>query len=293
MKENILNYFYPTFISLFFCVTYFYIRFKIKNAEQAKLKNIKNRKISDAVETDSPVKDQDKQLKKMGISTLEDRFSLIGKILPVVFICLWAVLVSLPYLGELPSVYITILAAIVSVVAGVSLRPFLENLFSGVVISFFKSIKIGDTVIIDDHYGLIEEIGLTYSVLKRWDWNRIVIPNSKLLQKEIQNLTMNDQYIWAYVEFFVAPDSDLEKIETLAIEAAKKSKYFNSAEDPSFWVMGLQKDTINCWLAAWADNPSHAWELRNELRTSLVKVFRKEGIVFHRLQLDTGAKIVA
>ena len=43
-----------------------------------------------------------------------------------------------------------------------------------------------------------------------------------------------------------------------------------------------KKDTIKCWLAAWADNPSDAWELRNDLRTSLLKRFQSEKINFHQ-----------
>ncbi len=261
---------------------YLFFRLKITKAEKKKLKSIRKREINDAVETDSPLDDQEKNIKQKGIDGIEDRFSFIKKVFPLIVFFVWALVVFIPYLGNVPTVYISVIAAIVSVIVGVSLRPFLENLFSGVVISFFKSIKIGDTVIIDGHYGLIEEIGLTYSVLKRWDWNRIVIPNTKLLQKEIQNLTMNDQYIWAYIEFYVAPDSDLTRVEQVAKEVAKESSYFNDIEEPSFWVMDLQKDTIKCWLAAWADNPSDAWELRNDLRTSLLKRFQSEKINFHQ-----------
>lgn len=266
---------------------YLYIRFKIKKTELSRLKSIRKRDISDAVETDSPIANQEKKIKELGLVGIENRFSFINKALPLSLALLWSLFVFTPYLGQIPAVYISVIAAILSVITGVSLRPFLENLFSGVVISFFKSIRIGDTVIIDNHYGLIEEIGLTYSVLKRWDWNRIVIPNSQLLQKEIQNLTMRDHYIWAYVEFFIGPDSDLEKVEIISKKVAKQSKYFNHAEEPSFWVMELQKDTIKCWLAAWADNPSEAWELRNDMRTKLLKELQREKIQFHQFYLNS------
>lgn len=283
----LLEYLYSFSVTVSFLLVYLLFRFKVNRVEKRNLKSINKREIFDAVETDSPVNDQERKLKESGISGIEDRFSFIRKAFPFVAIPLWLFTISLPHLGNVPSVYVSIVAAVLSVVAGVALRPFLENLFSGVVISFFKSIKIGDTVIIDDHYGLVEEISLTYSVIRKWDWNRIVIPNSKLLQKEIQNLTMNDQYIWAHVEFFVAPDSDLQKVESIAKNVVKDSKYFNKSEEPSFWVMGLEKDTIKCWLAAWADNPSDAWELRNDLRTSIVKSLQKEKIKFHQHQVST------
>ncbi|MAX67232.1 MAG: hypothetical protein CME66_09890 [Halobacteriovoraceae bacterium] len=271
--------------TLFVCV-YFYFRYKIRLAEKRKLKSLKGRDLSDAVETDSPVDDQEYILRQKGIHGIEDRFSFIQKALPVLLAFIWAILIFIPYLGKIPSVYVSIITAVFSVIAGLSLRPFLENLFSGIVISFFKSIKIGDTVMIDDHYGIIEEIGLTYSIVKRWDWNRVVYPNSKLLQKEIQNFTMNDQYLWTHIKFFVSPESDIAKVENIAKKVATEANYFNRSEEPSFWVMDMQKDAIQCWLAAWADNPSDAWELRNILRTDLIKALQKEGIKFHKMNFN-------
>lgn len=276
------KYAYPLILTFIFVGIYLISRFKIKRAERKKLKSIKRRDINDAVETESPVENQAKDLKQKGISDIEDRFTFIYKGLPIILILIWVPLILLPYLGKLPAIYISIFAAVASVIVGVALRPFLENLFSGVVISFFKSIKIGDTVMIDNHYGLIEEIGLTYSVVKRWDWQRLVIPNTKLLQKEIQNLTMNDQYIWAHIEFYVSPDTDILTVEELAKNSVKHSEYFNDVEEPSFWVMDIQKDAIKCWLAAWADNPSYAWELRNDMRTRLIKNFQAHNINFHK-----------
>ena len=285
--ENItLEYSYSFFVTLFVFFVYLFFRYKINRTENKKLKSIRKREINDAVETESPLANQEKILKEKGIIGIEDRFSFIRKVLPLILISFWVIAITIPYLGKIPSVYVSVLAAILSVVVGVSLRPFLENLFSGIVVSFFKSIKIGDTVRIDGQYGLIEEIGLTYSVLKRWDWVRLVIPNSKLLQKEIEHMTMNDQYIWAHIEFFVAPDSDLNLVEKIAKNVAYKSDYFNKIEEPSFWVMALQKDTIKCWLAAWANSPSDAWELRNELRTDLLKELQVKGIQFHHYNIS-------
>lgn len=282
----ILTYSYSLAVTLLFLGVYLYFRFKIRKTEKRKLKNIKKRDINDVIETESPLDNQEKSLKEKGIIGIENRFSFINKVFPLVLIFIWVLTITIPHIGKVSSVYASLIAAILSVIAGVSLRPFLENLFSGIVVSFFKSIKIGDTVIIDGQYGLIEEIGLTYSVLKRWDWARIVIPNSKLLQKEIEHLTMTDQFLWAHIEFYVSPDSDLEKVEEISKLVASESHYFNKTEDPSFWVMDLQKDTIKCWLAAWADSPSDAWELRNELRTNLLKRLQKEGIQFHQYNIS-------
>lgn len=285
MKQNIISYSYPIFVTVFLFIIYALINRKISKTQKMKLKSIRSRKIGDAVETDSPVDDQVEDLKERGIEGIENRFSFMKKVLPLMLFIVWLILVLFPYLGQVPKVYISVMTAVLSVVAGVSLRPFLENLFSGIIISFFKSVRIGDTVVVDGHYGLMEEIGLTYSVLKRWDWVRIVIPNQKLLQKEIENLTMSDKFIWAYVEFFVAPDTDILSLEVMAKDIARKSPFNNQSEEPTFWVMDMQKDSAKCWLAAWAANPRDAWELRNTMRTELIKGMQKKGIAFQKFNL--------
>jgi small-conductance mechanosensitive channel len=283
--NDLLSYFkdysYFATVTLIFIFMYWAIRLKVSRQKKKKITGLKKRNISDPVETDSPVDNQIKVLKDLGEKGLETRFLFIEKTLPVVLFLLWLVTVNIPYIGKLPAAYVSIVAAVVSVMAGFALRPFLENLFSGVVVSFFKSIQVGDTVMVDEHYGLIEEIGLTHSTVKIWDWNRLVIPNSKLLQKEIQNLTKNDTYIWAHVEFYVAPDTDLDLVSEISIKAAKESVFFKGTEDPSFWIMSLDKDATRCWVAAWADTPGEAWELRADIRKRISKEFSLKGIRSH------------
>lgn len=284
----VVKYLYPIAITLLFLGGYFFVLFNIKRVEKKKLKGIRRRDIVDAVETESPVDDQEKELKSQGAEGIEGRFSFMTKALPILIFILWSIFVSIPYLGKIPTVYVSLIAAIVSVIAGFSLRPFLENLFAGVIISFFKSIKIGDTVTIDDNYGIIEEIGLTYSVVKKWNWIRVVIPNSKLLQKEILNYTINDSFVWTHIKFYIAPGTDLNRVKEIALVSAKNSSYFCDVEDPTLWVMNLEKDAVECWLAAWAENPSEAWELRNDMRTSLYMTFQQEGIAFHEFNLKNN-----
>lgn len=280
MKD--FDFIYPAAISVIFLTIYLIAYLKLRTTKSITLKRFRKKDIYDPVETDSPVDNQDAVFKERGIDSIEYRYSFLIKALPIVLLTLWLIFIVLPYIGRIPAVYISILAAVISVIAGFSLRPFLENLFAGVVIFFFKSIKVGDTVIIDGHYGLVEQIELTYSIVKRWDWNRIVIPNTKMIQKEIENLTMNDKYLWAHVEFYVEPDADLDKVMEIATSVAKKSSYDGASEDPSFWVMDLQKDAIKCWVAAWADNPGDAWELRHKIRMGLLSELKKNGISTHK-----------
>lgn len=274
------NQYYALSVTGVFLLLYMLMQAKRKTRFAKRIKSIKNRTITDAIDTDSPVDDQEQELKDRGITSIEDQFSFFQKFLPIIFFGLWLIFMTFPFLGKLPAAYFSIFLAVVSAIAGLSLRPFLENFFSGLIILIFKSVRIGDTVIVNKHYGLVEEIGLSHCVIKRWDWNRILIPNSIFLGQEVQNLTKQDKYLWAYVEFYISPDANIKEVESLALNAASQSSYFMPSEKPSFWVMEMNPDSIKCWLAAWAENPGDAWELRNEMRTNLCIKLQEAGVDF-------------
>lgn len=289
MPDSITSFTYPISVTLLHVAGFLLLRRYIHQTKKKRIKSIKRRDIPDAIETDSPIEDQESDLKVNALEGSEGRFNFILNVLPYMFFSLWFILISLPYLGRIPSVYVSIIAAVISVVAGFSLRPFLENLFSGIIITFFRSVKVGDTVHLEDHYGLIEEIGLIYSVIKKWNWIRVVIPNSQLLQKEILNYSLNDEYIWTHIEFSVARHVDINLVKKLAIESAKESGYLHQAEEPSMWVIELGRDSVKCWLAGWAVNAAEAWELRSEMRLNLLIKLQKQGVEGHVINIKNAS----
>lgn len=274
-------------LTLFFLLIYGALAIKLSRFRGMRKKRLKKLNIADAVETESPIEDQEAYLKERAQKGTSLRFNFLQKSLPILLLLLYAPLISLPFLGQIPSTYITIIAGIFSVIIGIACRPFLENLFAGFVITFFGSLKVGDTIIIDGEYGVIEEVSLLYSVLKRWDWVRVTYANSRLVSKDVVNMTMGDEYVWAYVEFHVSPDSDMGLVQKIATEGALASSHNNKSEEPSFWIMEMNPASTKIWVAAWADSPAEAWELKSDIRKYLSKEFKKQNIKSMALPIDS------
>lgn len=272
------EYAYPVSVTASVLALYIAGSLSIANKKNKRLKRAKKREVFEPVHSDTPEEIDDKEILKLGIDSIRSRFVFMQKLFPIMMVLLWLVILVIPYLSALPAIYISLVVTVVSVVAGISLRPFLENIIAGVIISFFQPFRVGDTVRIDNQYGVIERIDLTQCILRVWDWERFVIPNSKMLTKEIQNLTMHDSLIWAHISFFVEPGCDMDEVEELAKDAARKSKYSLDAEEPVFWVTKLEKDAVECWIAAWAENPTDAWELRCDMRRGVLTSLGKKGI---------------
>ncbi|MBC8258900.1 MAG: mechanosensitive ion channel [SAR324 cluster bacterium] len=264
-------------------------RRKILQFQSKKSARIEKIEDFESIQTSSPVDDSKQETKDAAVESIEQRFTIIRKISFYSIVFVWFSALSFPFLGQIPATLVSLLVAASGVIVGVAARPLIENLISGVVISFSKLIRIGDTVLIDGKYGTIEDISITHTIIKIWDWQRYIIPNSLMLEKDFFNQTVNDQYLWAHVKFNVAYDNDLELVRKLAIASAAKSKYFSNNETPSFWVMEMNEKAYQCWVAAWADSPMDAWELKHEIRTELIIQFKAHGIKTHSFEINSSS----
>jgi small-conductance mechanosensitive channel len=174
---------------------------------------------------------------------------------------------------------LSFLVALAIAIVGIAARPLIENFISGIVLSFSRQLRVGDTVLLnDEHYGTVEDINPTHTVVKLWDWRRYVIPNSSMLQKEIISYSHKDDYLWTHISFHVTPRAKIEDVERLAIAAGRECAFMADYEPPQFWVRELLPESTLCWLALWARKPEDAWYLRAEVRKILLQKLQAAGI---------------
>lgn len=284
-------FYYVLGVGIFGAIILWWIKRRFVDIEQQRCNRIDRLKRIEPIRTSSPVDNPLDDAKEIAIESIMSRFSIIRKFTFIILFTVWILALIFPFLKQVPATFISILVGASGIILGIAARPVIENLISGVVISFSKPIRIGDTVILDDNYGTVEDITITHTVVKIWNWRRYVIPNSKMILKEIVNLTIVDKYQWTHVEFTVSYDSDIEQVKNLAVKIASRSRHFAGYETPRFWVMELSEKGYRCWIAAWADSPVDAWELKNEIRTRLIMEFKDHGIKTHILELRNNDKI--
>jgi small-conductance mechanosensitive channel len=94
-------------------------------------------------------------------------------------------------------------AGVAGIVAGLAARPVLSNLFAGVQIAITQPIRIDDAVIVEGEFGTIEEITSTYVVVKIWDWRRMIVPLTYIIEKPFQNWTRESSALIAKAVFYL------------------------------------------------------------------------------------------
>ena len=79
--------------------------------------------------------------------------------------------------------------SILGLVVGLSLQDILKNFFSGIYILVERPFRIGDTVQIGEHSGVVQEISFRTTQLRTDDGREVVVPNANLMTDAVVNLT--------------------------------------------------------------------------------------------------------
>ena len=80
-------------------------------------------------------------------------------------------------------------AGLASVIAGMAARSMLGNVFAGLQLATTDAIRVDDTVVVDNEQGTIEEITLTYVVMRTWDERRLILPSTHFTENPFANWT--------------------------------------------------------------------------------------------------------
>lgn len=261
----------------------------LSRAERKKAERIQDIKRFEPVRSGAPGKNHTENARASALKGLGSRFSIIRRTFFSLLVVVWLVLALLPFLGGFPKNLLSVFGAAGAVLVGIAARPLLENVIAGYVVTFSNQFRTGDTILIDDYYGTIEDITPIHTVIKLWDWRRYVVPNSRMLTKEAVHYSNKEGLLWALLKFNVSYDADLDRVEAIAIETGTESAFRTGDEDPKFWIMGMGRESVECWLAMWTKGPLDAWSIRAEVGGNIARKMSKEGIHSHSYEIRQEA----
>jgi small-conductance mechanosensitive channel len=160
-------------------------------------------------------------------------------------------------------------AGVVGIIVGVAAQRPIGNLLAGLQIAMTQPIRVEDAVIVEGEWGWVEEITLSYVVVRLWDLRRLVLPISYFLEKPFQNWTRTTASLLGSV--FIYADY------TLPVDALREELKRVARESP-LWdgnvcvlqVTDLTERAVQLRALVSASNASRAWDLRCEVREKLV-----------------------
>ncbi|SDY28171.1 small conductance mechanosensitive channel [Jannaschia faecimaris] len=133
---------------------------------------------------------------------------------------------------------------------GLALQGTLSNVAAGVMLIFFRPIKIGDFVQINAEMGTVKAINLNFTELASVGNVQIIIPNSEVWGNTITNYSAYDtrQAEWT---FGVGYSADLDLTEQVIRETITSDPRFLAEPGPTIKVTALGASSVDFLVRAW------------------------------------------
>jgi small-conductance mechanosensitive channel len=160
-------------------------------------------------------------------------------------------------------------AGIAGVIAGIAARSTVGNLIAGLQIAVAEPIRLDDAVVVEGEWGNIEEITLTYVVVRIWDRRRLVLPCSYFVERPIQNWTRYSADIVGAVHLHVDYTTPVDEVRVEFERILAESKLWNG-QTAVLQVVDTTERTMVLRALVSADSASSAWDLRCEVRERLL-----------------------
>ncbi len=165
-------------------------------------------------------------------------------------------------------------AGVAGIIIGFAAQKLLGSILAGFQIALTQPIRIEDVVIVENEWGWIEEITLTYVVVRIWDKRRLIVPTTYFIEKPFQNWTRVSADIlgtvFIYTDYQV-PIGELRKEFTRILEG---SGLWDGKVNVMQVTNATEKTVEIRALMSTVDSPT-AWDLRVLVREKLLSFLQE------------------
>lgn len=161
-------------------------------------------------------------------------------------------------------------AGLAGLVVGMAARSTLASLIAGIQIAMTQPIRIEDALVVEGEWGWVEEIGMTYVVIRIWDQRRLVVPLTYFIEKPFANWTRTSSELIGIVMLFA--DYSLP-VEEARLEL-KRLLETTDLWDRRAWglqVTDATEKTMQLRALMSASNGSRLWDLRCFIREGMIR----------------------
>ncbi len=160
-------------------------------------------------------------------------------------------------------------AGVLGIVVGLAAQTTLSNVFAGLQLAFSDELRLDDVVVVEEEWGRIEELTLTYVVIRLWDERRLVLPATYFTQTPFQNWTRHEARVLGSVVLYADYSLPVDPLRQELHRVLEESPLWDRRD----WVLQVVETTPTTMvlraLMSSADAPSN-WDLRCDVRERLL-----------------------
>jgi hypothetical protein len=192
----------------------------------------------------------------------------------ILFVTIALMLLSIPGVRTIGVTLITS-AGLAALAVGAAAQPALKSLIAGIQMALTEPIRIDDHVVIDGESGRVEDIRMTYVVVRTMDERRIIVPTAKFIDSSFQNWTRVGGGITGSVMIAVQPGTAIGPIRA-AYETMLAARSEWDRRSGALQVSESKIDAIELKLVMSAADPGDLGTLRLAMREEMLEWLRTE-----------------
>lgn len=176
--------------------------------------------------------------------------------------------------------------AFFAIALGFAMQNITQNFVSGVILLVERTIKPGDVIEVEGRMVRITQLGMRSTVVRTWDSEDYIIPNSILVANTVKNFTLHDRLYRIRCQVGVAYDSDLQQVRTVLEEAAGAIEWRVDEREPVVQLRGFGASSVDYDVSVWIDEPFDRSRHQSDLNEAVWFALKQAGIVIAFPQLD-------
>ncbi|WP_047418056.1 mechanosensitive ion channel family protein [Cellulophaga sp. Hel_I_12] len=203
------------------------------------------------------------------------QFNILERI--VIFILvIFAVGIALMSFDSIREIGVSIFASagVAGIILGLSAQKMIGSILAGIQIAIAQPIKIDDVVIVEEEWGRIEEITLTYVVVNIWDKRRLIVPTTYFIEKPFQNWTKTSSDILGTVFLYTDYNLPFDALREELTRVLESTDLWDG-EVNNLQVTNSQPQHVEIRALMSAKDASTAWDLRVFVREKLISFLQK------------------
>jgi len=192
----------------------------------------------------------------------------------VIFLAAGIALISFEEIREI-GISIFASAGVAGIIIGFSAQKMIATFLAGIQIAIAQPIKLDDVVIVEGEWGRIEEINLTYVVVKIWDKRRLIVPTTYFIERPFQNWTKTSADLLGTVFLYTDYHLPIEPLRAELTRILQNTDLWDG-EVNIIQVTDSKAHYVEIRALMSAKDSPTAWDLRVHVREQLILFLQRE-----------------
>jgi small-conductance mechanosensitive channel len=176
---------------------------------------------------------------------------------------------------------IALIASALSVGIGFGLQQVVQNFVSGLILLIERPVKVGDWVNVGGVEGDIRRIRVRATEILTFDRTTVIVPNSDLITKQVQNKTLGDPRGRVELDISIGNPADAARATALILSVADGLTAILKDPKPAVYIDSLAAGgAVNFKAYLFVQTPRDATQARSALYYAVLAAFQEAGIPF-------------